>query len=74
MKCKKCGQEPEVQLVCEFCGHRWVVDGLDDVIDSVTSPDPLKKLKGLGKEIWANVNVRKYINELRDEWEKESEG
>ena len=45
MKCKKCGQEPEVQLVCEFCGHRWVVDGLDEVIDKIPSLDSLTESK-----------------------------
>lgn len=26
-------------------------------------------LRGLGKEIWAGVDPKKYIDELRDEWD-----
>ena len=26
-------------------------------------------LEGLGKEIWQGVDVRRYIDELRDEWD-----
>jgi hypothetical protein len=28
----------------------------------------LSELKGLGKEIWQNINADKYVNKLRDEW------
>ena len=28
----------------------------------------LSSLRGLGKEIWDGVDVRDYVNRLRDEW------
>jgi len=28
----------------------------------------LSELKGLGKEIWQNINADKYVTKLRDEW------
>lgn len=31
-------------------------------------PLSLKSLKGLGKEIWKDVNVEEYINTERDSW------
>lgn len=35
-----------------------------------TSKQPVKitQLAGLGKEMWRQVDVEKYIQELRDEW------
>lgn len=31
-------------------------------------PLSLKNLKGLGKEIWKDLNVEEYINRERDSW------
>jgi len=28
----------------------------------------LSELKGLGKEIWKNIDANKYVTNLRDEW------
>jgi hypothetical protein len=30
----------------------------------------LRRLQGLGKEIWAGVEAQEYVNQLRDEWER----
>ena len=30
----------------------------------------LLELKGLGKEVWQNINVDEYINDLRNEWDE----
>lgn len=30
----------------------------------------LLQLKGLGKNIWSGIDAQKYIDELREEWEK----
>lgn len=27
------------------------------------------ELEGLGKEVWAGIDARQYIDELRDEWD-----
>ena len=29
-----------------------------------------REFRGLGKEIWQGVDVDKYINDLRDEWDR----
>lgn len=31
--------------------------------------DPIRRLRGLGKEIWAGVNTDEYVNELRSGWQ-----
>jgi hypothetical protein len=30
----------------------------------------LSELRGLGKEIWQNVDTQEYINRLRDDWDE----
>ena len=30
----------------------------------------LSELRGLGKDIWQDVDPQEYINELRDEWDQ----
>ena len=49
---------------------RWVYLSQDQAI---VEPVKLKtshadSLRGLGKEIWAGVDVNKYIDNLRDDW------
>ena len=29
----------------------------------------ITELRGLGKEIWQNVDAQKYVSDLRDEWD-----
>ena len=31
----------------------------------------LFELRGLGKEIWEGVDAQEYVNELRDEWDRD---
>ncbi len=31
----------------------------------------LLELRGLGKEIWEGVDAQEYVNELRDEWDRD---
>jgi AbrB family looped-hinge helix DNA binding protein len=32
--------------------------------------DPVERMRGLHKEVWEGVDVEKYINELRGEWDE----
>jgi hypothetical protein len=32
----------------------------------------LTELRGLGKEIWADIDAQDYVDGLRDEWDKSS--
>jgi hypothetical protein len=36
---------------------------------STAGPDPILKLRGLGKEIWAGENADRYVRRLRGGWE-----
>lgn len=48
---------------------RLIVDSLTQPVSGdVPDKRRLKELRGLGKEIWANVDVQSYINQERDEW------
>ena len=35
----------------------------------IAGPRSILDLEGLGKEIWQGVDAKRYIDELRDEWE-----
>ena len=38
---------------------------------AVDTPSPqrrLSELRGLGKEIWRDIDAGEYINQMRDEW------
>ena len=45
------------------------------IVDSFTEIPSTKKkrsileLRGLGKEIWQDIDAQDYVNELRDEWD-----
>jgi hypothetical protein len=53
---------------------RWILDDLVEEGADTQAPKPrrrsLMELEGLGKEIWAGVDVESYVNELRDEWDR----
>jgi hypothetical protein len=51
---------------------RWILDDLVEATPPPTKPRrrSLMELEGLGKEIWAGVDVEAYVNELRDEWDR----
>lgn len=47
-------------------------EGSTSVVLSATGHErerSILELEGLGKEIWEGVDPRKYIDELRDEWD-----
>jgi phage-related protein len=37
--------------------------------DQLTNKAKITGLKGLGKEIWKDIDVDKYVRDLRDEWD-----
>lgn len=45
------------------------------IVDTFTESDQPKKkrslseLRGLGKEIWENIDAKEYVDELRREWD-----
>jgi hypothetical protein len=53
---------------------RWILDDLVEEGADTQAQKPrrrsLMELEGLGKEIWAGVDVESYVNELRDEWDR----
>ena len=46
------------------------------LIDTLDSPPStarrLSEIRGLGKEIWVDVDVQTYIDQMRDEWDQHS--
>jgi hypothetical protein len=42
--------------------------------DLTVEPQPkkrsLRELRGLGKEIWKDLDAQEYVNRLRSEWER----
>lgn len=45
---------------------------LIDIVDlPPTQPKrQLSELRGLGKDIWQDIDVQDYINQMRDEWDE----
>jgi hypothetical protein len=54
---------------------KLLVDSLGDS-ESMADVEPsnktrrLSELRGLGKEIWESIDVQKYIDDMRDEWDQ----
>jgi hypothetical protein len=42
----------------------------DLVSDAPTGKRRITELRGLGKEVWQNVDAQKYVESLRSEWEQ----
>lgn len=42
----------------------------DLVSDAPTSKRRITELRGLGKEVWANIDAQMYVDGLRKEWEQ----
>lgn len=48
------------------------------IVDTLTEEAPalplhdIRKLRGLGKEIWEDIDAQEYINQMRDEWDTPS--
>jgi hypothetical protein len=40
--------------------------------NSQTKRRSILELRGLGKEIWQNIDAQEYLNQLRDEWDEQS--
>lgn len=50
-------------------GDHLVVEIQDGVIVLIPEPkDPVEELKGLGREIWEDVDIQDYIDQERDAW------
>jgi hypothetical protein len=45
---------------------KLLVDSLD--VGQAESSRQLSELRGLGKEIWKDIDAQDYVNQLRDEW------
>ena len=39
--------------------------------DELPPKRSILELEGLGAEIWQGIDAQEYVNELRDEWERE---
>lgn len=51
-------------------GDHLIVSVRDGLLVMIPKPDNiLAHLRGLHKEIWADVDVEEYINEERDAWQ-----
>lgn len=51
-------------------GDQLIVSVRDGLIVLIPKPDNiLAHLRGLHKEIWADIDVEEYINEERDAWQ-----
>lgn len=49
---------------------RLIVDSLpDDDAASAEGKRSITELRGLGKEIWQDIDVHEYIEQLRSEWD-----
>lgn len=50
-------------------GDYLVVEVADGAMVLVPKPvDPIKELKGLGREVWKGVDAQDYVDRERDEW------
>jgi len=43
---------------------------IDCLFEPGAKTHSLLELKGLGKEIWQDIDVDEYVNQLRDEWSR----
>ncbi len=51
-------------------GDQLIVSVRDGLLVMIPKPDDiLAQLRGLHKEVWADVDVEDYINEERDAWQ-----
>lgn len=53
--------------------RKELVKLLIDTLDIAPAAAPsrsLRELRGLGKEIWTDVDSQEYVDQLRDEWDE----
>jgi hypothetical protein len=53
--------------------RKELVKLLIDTLDTEPATVPvrsLRELRGLGKEIWTDVDAQEYVDQLRDEWDE----
>lgn len=43
---------------------------VESISVEASRPRRLSDLRGLGREIWQDIDVQTYINDLRDEWDR----
>lgn len=49
---------------------KLLVDGLDRQ-EMPAQPRSITELRGLGKTIWQGIDAQDYVNELRNEWDRQ---
>ena len=49
---------------------KQLVDSLDLTSTFTPKLRQLSELRGLGKEIWNNIDAQEYVDQLRDEWDE----
>lgn len=52
----------------------WRIDQHGRSAKAIAEPAPrdwAAYTRGLGKDLWASVDIKHYINELRDEWQRQ---
>lgn len=49
---------------------KLLIDSLDTPEEELQRQRHITELRGLGKDVWADIDPQAYINQLRDEWEQ----
>ncbi|NPV68435.1 MAG: hypothetical protein HPY64_14930 [Anaerolineae bacterium] len=50
---------------------KLLIDSLDVETPPALRRRRLSELRGLGKEIWQDIDAQEYVNRLRDEWDRQ---
>ena len=60
-----------VQDVTSLIGEEYTLGGLTSVVlgQPWMPRHSILELRGLGKEVWQGIDPKKYIEELRNEWD-----
>ena len=48
---------------------RQKIDSLDKIDKMTTGDNDIRKLRGLGKEIWKGLDATEYVKKERDSWD-----
>lgn len=49
---------------------KLLIDSLDTPEEKPQRQRHITELRGLGKDVWADIDPQAYVNQLRDEWEQ----